>query len=172
MPNQAFLGITGYHTIHNQVCALKLLITADDLVFPIFFVGGKHGEELEDVHNPFRSDHILHADLNISQAAFGFMCGSMPWAPHIYRHIDRAVTVALTFGGKVKYISYEHPRNAFFVSGDIIGTVQPGDGVTNRSLQFADGYRETVDQQNNVQPLAVFLLGVYPLIGDHIFVQS
>ena len=172
MPDQALFGIPGHNTVDDHICAFKLLIAADDFVLAILFVRCKHGEELEDIHNLLRGNHILNADLHISKATFGFVGCRMPRAPHINRHVNGAVSIALSFGCKVEYIRYEHSRDAFLVSGDVTGSVQPCNCAANGSLKLTNSNRETVDKENNIESLSTFGLRVYPLICDDVFVQS
>ena len=99
-----------HNTVDDHICAFKLLIAAYDFVFAILFVRCKHGEELEDIHNLFRSNHILNADLHISKATFGFVGCCVPRAPHVNWHVNGTVSIALSFRCKVEHIRYEHSR--------------------------------------------------------------
>ena len=100
------------------------------------------------------------------------MCCSVPWSPHVDRHIDGAIAIAFSFSSKVEDIGYEHGRDALFIGGNIASCIKPSNGATNRSFQFADSNRETVYQENNIQTFAAFGLRVYPLIGYNVFVES
>ena len=172
MPDKALLGIPGHNTVDDHICAFKLLIATDDFILAILFVRCKHGEELEDIHNLFRGNHILNTDLHISKATFGFVGCCMPRAPHINRHVNGAISIALSFSCKVEYIRYEHSRDAFLVSGDVSGSVQPCNCAADGSLKLTNGNRKTIDKKNDIESLSTFGLRVYPLIRNDIFVQS
>ena len=170
MPDQAFFGIPGHNTVDDHICTFKLLIAADDFVFAILFVRCKHGEELEDVHYLFGRNHIFDADLHIGKAALSFVGCCMPRAPHVNGHVNRTVSIAFPFGSEVEHIRYEHSRDAFLVSGDVTGSVQPCDCAADGSLKLTNGNRETIDKENNIESLSTFGLRVYPLICDDVFV--
>ena len=170
MPDQALFRISGKNTADNHIRALKLLIAADDLVFAVLFIGGKHGEKLEDVHHLFRLDHIFHADLHIRKAALRFMGGGVPRPPHIDRHMNGTVAVALPLCGKIEYVCDKHGGNAFFIRGNISSGVKPRNSTADRCLQFANRNGKAVDQQHNIQTFAPIRLRIYPLVGDNIFV--
>ena len=95
MPDQPFLRIPGKDTADDHIRTLKLLIAADDLIFPVLFIGGEHSEKLEDVHNLFRCDHICYADLHIRKVTLRLMIGGVPRSPHIDGHIHGAIAVTL-----------------------------------------------------------------------------
>ena len=172
MPDKALLGIPGQNTVDDHICAFKLLIAADNFVFAILFVRCEHSEELEDIHNLFRSNHILNADLHVSKATFGFVGRCVPRAPHVNRHVNGTVSIALSFGCKVEHIRYKHSRDAFLVSGDVTGSVQPCNCAADGSLKLTNGNRETIDKENNIESLSPFGLWIHPLIRDDIFIQS
>ena len=95
MPDQPFLRIPGKDTADDHIRTLKLLIAADDLIFPVLFIGGEHSEKLEDVHNLFRCDHICYADLHIRKVTLRLMIRGVPRSPHIDGHIHGTIAVVL-----------------------------------------------------------------------------
>ena len=146
MPNQSFFGVTSNNTVDDHVCSLKLLIATDYFIFSVLLIGRKHGEELENIHNLFRRNHVFHADLYISQSALGFVSCSMPRPPHVDWHVNGTISITFSFGSEVEYICYEHRRDAFFIGGDVTSCIQPSNRTANRRFQFADRNRKPVDK--------------------------
>ena len=96
----------------------------------------------------------------------------VPRTPHVDGHVDGTVSIALSFGSEVEHVRYEHSGNAFLVSGDIPGSIQPCDCATDRSFKLTDSNREPVDKENDIKPFPTFCLRIHPLICDNVFVQS
>ena len=170
MPDQTLLDLVLQHTLNNQICTFVLLISADNLNFAVSLIRGVQGKEAEDIHNLCRCDHVRNADPHIFQGAFILMVGCMPGAPHGAGHIDRAITIALTLRGKVKDAGNKHLRNHPLIVCNVIGSVQPSDGTAHRCFQFANGNRNAVDQQNDVEATATIYAREDPLIGYHTFI--
>ena len=80
--------MSSHYTVNDHVGPFILLVAADNFIFAIFLISRKHSEELEDIHDLFGSDHILDAGLHICESSFGPVICRVPWAPHVYRHID------------------------------------------------------------------------------------
>ena len=91
----------------------------------------------------------------------------VPGTPEGYRGIDGAIAEAFAFGCKVEDIGHEHLRDRLLIVENVAGTVHPADGGPNRGLHFTDRHGETVDQQDDIQPLSTGSLGIYPLVGHH-----
>ena len=172
MPDQALLRVSGFHTLHDQICTFILLIAANDLVFSIFLICSKQCEELENVHDLPRLHHICNTDLDIGQRSFDLVVRCVPRTPHIDRHTDRTVAEHLTLGRKVEYICYEHRCNALLVVCDVTCTIKPCDRTADGRFQLTNSNREAVDEQNNIKAVSAFLHRVNPLIRHDILVQS
>ena len=170
MPEQPFFRVPRFYSLNNQVCSLILLIPADNFIFPIFFVRGKHGKKLKNIHDFLWCYHVCHIEHYIGQASLALIFRSMPGSPAACRHAYRAIPVTFSFCGKVKDIGDKHPRNTFFVCPNIIRSVQPGNGVSHRCFQLPHCYGKTIDQKHNVQPFAMISGGINPLVRYYVFI--
>ena len=170
MPDKTLLRISRTHTFDDHVGAFILLITRNDLELPIFAVGSKKCEELEQVHNLILRDHVLHTGLYCRQRSVRLIIRCMPRTIFRSWHTNRTVSITFTFCSKVEHIRYKHLRDALLILVDVLCSVQPGNSCTDRSLQLTNYKRESIYEKYDIQTFSTLLLRIYPLIRNNILI--
>ena len=166
MPNQAFFRITGLHTVDDQIRALILLIAAHDFDLAVVLIGGEEREVPEQIEDNLVTEHAGKAALHLEEIALFMGNTGIPRPPERHRRTDGAIAIALAVRGEVEDIGHKHLRDGFLIFQNVLRAIYPADGGANRGLHLANGNREAIDQQHDVQPLAAMRLWIYPLVGD------
>ena len=166
MPNQALLRITSLHTVDDQIRSFILLITAHDLDLAVVLIGGKQREVPEQIEDNLVTEHAGKAVLYFEKIAFFMGDTGIPRSPKRHRRTDGTIAIALAVRSEVEDIGHKHLRDGFLIFQDVLRAIHPADGWAHRRLHLANGNREAIDQQHDVQPLAAMRLRIYPLVGD------
>ena len=88
VPDEAALRVAGANAVHDEVRALELLISANQLDAAMLLISGEEREELEDVHDIRGGEHGDHASLNVGQRPLTLLVTFVPGTPHLGRHVD------------------------------------------------------------------------------------
>ena len=168
MPDESLFRIAFDHACDDLVGGEILLVTADDLDAPMLLVGGEQGEVLQDVEHHLGLKHALDRRLDVVQLPFLLIFDGAPGTPRLDGHPDRAIAKEPSFGGEGKGVRHEHRRHLALVDFvDLKRAVEPGHGAPGGGLGLADDNRQTVDQEDHVEPLFDGPGLVNELVGDH-----
>ena len=166
VPDQTLLRITDLYAVDDQVRALILLIAAHDFDLAVVLIGGEERKVPEQIEDNLVTEHAGKAALYLEEIALFMGNTGIPRPPERHRRTDGAIAIALAVRGEVEDIGHKHLRDGFLIFQDVLRAVHPADGGAHRGLHLANGDREAVDQQHDVQTLAAMRLRIYPLVGD------
>ena len=88
VPDEAALRVACANAVHDEVRALELLISANQLDAAMLLISGEEREELEDVHDIRGGEHGGHASLNVGKRPLTLLVAFVPGTPHLGRHVD------------------------------------------------------------------------------------